>query len=445
MRLKLNYKISNEKLYKFVLLLLFMGKVNNLSRSLFKWATTLESEKKINSQRRKFLKRGLKALVAGVFLGEAGIHINYYLGSHLDEYSKKNFKELYDVDLYIFDEDAKNSPSGLVMMSEALYLHKILNEGTDFEGLKSIVIDNKRFYNRTLRGQLRYLHSQELMGGEEVLRSGSGKLVLQNPIYRGIQQVLDFHHEYGLFRGNQIVNKKLDFEKEWRKFSLDINGKSFYGRGYDFNSFRYNGFISDFAQVSFNRDLAEMFVMSICQPDQFVWPLIRENNNNLKGKVEIGISYGFLPKYLDEFIFLIDCHNEYFNGKIENFQMFLDKSETFLKNYPDNIYSARVNNFIGDIFISKLDNLNNKGLITSIYDNAAKYYINSLNSRLKDKNSYDYSLLKLVELNKSFGFLDIADGFEKARLLFNKALNEEGDILLPINGVNQYLSDKKLI
>src|SRR3989344_515143 len=123
-----------------------------------KWATTFERSKDVKS-RRRFLQTGLKVLVGATLVGEAGIHANYYLGNNWDTEVREKFKELYGVDVHVFKEDTENASFDLVTLSEALRLHQVLNEGTEFKGLKSITVDNSKFYNRNLAGQLRCFHS----------------------------------------------------------------------------------------------------------------------------------------------------------------------------------------------------------------------------------------------------------------------------------------------
>ncbi|MEK6914245.1 MAG: putative zinc-binding metallopeptidase, partial [Nanoarchaeota archaeon] len=352
------------------------------------------------------------------------------------------FRELYDVDLHIFKEDAQNNLYGLVMLSEALRLHQVLNEETEFKGLRSITIDNNKFYNRNLMGQGRYIHSLDFMGMEEGRHLSNGDIVLQNNLRSN--STINIHHEYGHFRGNQILEKDPDFEKEWRKFSIDKDGLSLYNKDYNSNSFENRGFVSNLATMNFDEDVAETFFRSIYRTEEFVLSLIKGHNRSLKGKIEVGISYGLLPKYFREFVLLIDGYNSYIRGETNNFQRFLNESETFLENYPNSIFSSRVNNFRGDLFSSKLNNFNIISNSDYFYENARRSYISSLNSYFKSINSYLDSLNGLTGLSRNISPKEIVNEFERSLIIFIDSMNN-GDILLPINGINQYLLERKLI
>ena len=360
--------------------------------------------------------------------------------------TRSDFKEKFDTELVGNSSDIKKNGQNISQIAEVLYIEQYEKPfNLDF-----LSIESEKPWKKHLVDQLSWLmttgHSGYAVGDYISLHENAN--------------ISTLHHEIKHTKTLDTLKNNPEFKKRWEALAVDIEGNSLYlpkiqqiasrfkglaklvnGGSRDKNHTEENGFVTKYAGTNFYEDVAEIGELAeeFNGAQEMSRIILKDKNDLVKQKVELAQEYGLIvPEFLDYLELhklYTDTWGSYGIGSLNATPKFLEASERFLEENPKSKYYgeikfARATTFDANSY-GKGENYLREVVIPEYYDSlTSPLKICGYSAALDDlKNIYDY------RLNDQ----KTADIFQNAINLYYD-LDKEGNLDLPIKGVNDYLT-----
>ncbi|HLC86686.1 MAG TPA: hypothetical protein VJH65_00200 [Candidatus Nanoarchaeia archaeon] len=355
------------------------------------------------------------------------------------------FERQFGFSLKGWDDDIEENKRNISIISDVVKKEK---KSRDFE-LDSIRIKDSSYLKQPIWDHLY---------GIFIPSSGyyiSDKIVLNDLLQRDT-----IHHEIKHAKAFNILKEHPEFLMKWEALALDEKGESLYLTNTEqifylvrgLRSFinkekqvssenKKLGFVSNYARTNVYEDIAELSELAETCPQEFRNWLFgdeKQKNEIIAKKVALAQEYNLIPKRFTEHIKLEKIFLDNFSGhnyiNLKKSKQFMKASEDFLKENPESVYEAQIRLNLAYVAHQRAYEI---GYRLGIED-TIKEYKAVLTSGYKDRVAYSTALEKLAKVYMELGKKETSDIFKNAHKEYEKRFNE-GEVMLPENGVNDFL------
>ena len=422
-------------------------------------------------------------LTLACWLLHGATQLNYWRNDLVNAYYpnqiRREFKQQFGFSLRGWKADIEENNNFVSNVASAVRKEQL----EKYFDLSCLRVESDNYFKKNLFSQIESLTSRPYAGF--YMPEGVGTKIGLN----GFSHTSIVHHEVKHRKADKYCDA--EFYKKWEEIAKDGKGNSVYmGRGRTGLSriiligelfakskfekdFEKQGFVSDYARTNVHEDIAETCTAAETSPERFVYWFYGFNpqfektppNQRIIAKVRLAVEKGLIPREFEDFVRLKDFERKassyFYSVSLNPDRTWLDnylvESSRFLERHPDSAYECQIRSTRA--WVLKNDGLtaacsesaeNNRRGLKGTYERvlakqmqpAIQEYGRALASSYKDGIYYLGALGGLEEVFKIIKSSDL-EAVQEASTLYYKR-HREGDVMLSIRGVNDYLNSHGL-
>lgn len=299
--------------------------------------------------------------------------------------------------------------------------------------LTKLRIVPEEFYKKTFVEQLS-IHARE----KSIAAYARGSHVSLKP-FVSVRLII---HEIKHVKHAEVDARDPSFRKEWLDLCRAPDGKLLFTdqnvRNRADEDLRL-GFVDGYARTSYYEDVAS-FCETVERNGSFVSDILKPSapgGGILLAKLRLAQKYGLVPRETLAFGMFLQKANVAHRSSSNSARQVYRLASTFLRRYPRSVYAPNV-------YFKMLQELNdrNEGEHVGEVSRQKRFILQKILEYPHAEFHYYTSLLEL-RLNSTLSPAQ-QDVLQEAILLYQKR-RDEGDVLLPIMGVNDFLREKGIL